>query len=132
MVTANGVIFFVAGFFTTAHTLSSLMYHLAKNPDVQDNILEEIREVLDANAQDKINHDNIKDMHYLEAAINETLRMNAPISEHDRTCTADCEIRGMKIKKGTRIQVNSYGEIRVNVVIINILSPLDADLPTSS
>jgi cytochrome P450 len=34
-ITAQGVIFFVAGFETTANTLSTISYHLAKNPDIQ-------------------------------------------------------------------------------------------------
>jgi cytochrome P450 len=34
-ITAQGVIFFVAGFETTANTLSTLSYNLAKHPEVQ-------------------------------------------------------------------------------------------------
>jgi cytochrome P450 len=36
VITAQGVIFFVAGFETTSATLTSLCYQLALNPDVQE------------------------------------------------------------------------------------------------
>ena len=39
IITAQGIIFFVAGFETTAHTLSTLSYNLAMNPDVQEKVL---------------------------------------------------------------------------------------------
>ena len=35
LITAQGVIFFAAGFETTANTLSTLSFNLAKNPDIQ-------------------------------------------------------------------------------------------------
>ena len=80
------------------------MYHIATKQDVQENLLEEIEAIAEDN-DGKINHDTIKSMHYLEACINETLRMNGPVGEHLRACTKDCDVNGMKIKKGTRIRV---------------------------
>jgi cytochrome P450 len=47
LVIAQGVIFFAAGFETTANTLSTLSYHLALNPDIQERIYEEIQEALE-------------------------------------------------------------------------------------
>ena len=47
LVTAQGVIFFAAGFETTANTLSTLSYYLALNPDIQDRIYDEIQEALE-------------------------------------------------------------------------------------
>ena len=92
-----------AGFETTANTLGSAVYLLAKNPEVQEKVLEEVNSVCDSS--ELINHENIKDMHYLEATIMETLRMRPPVTEHDRVCTKDCEVQGIKIPKGTQIQM---------------------------
>ena len=39
IITVQGIIFFVAGFETTAHTLSTLTYNLAMNPDIQEKAL---------------------------------------------------------------------------------------------
>jgi len=106
MLDAQGMIFISAGFETTANTLGSLIYHLATHPHVQQKVLEEISDVV--GVEEAITHENIKDLHYLEACINETLRLCPPISEHDRTCTNDSEVKGIKIKKGTRIQLSIY------------------------
>jgi cytochrome P450 len=54
MVVAQGVIFFAAGFETTASTLSTLSYHLATNPEIQERIHNEIQEAMDA-SDGKIN-----------------------------------------------------------------------------
>ena len=39
LITAQGVIFFAAGFETTANTLSTLSYNLAKHPEIQVKLL---------------------------------------------------------------------------------------------
>ena len=103
MLDAQGIIFLTAGYDTTANTLGSMVYELAKNPDVQDRLLEEISSICESS--EKINHENIKDMHLLEAAIEETLRLRPAATEHDRVCTNDCEVNGIKIPKGTKIQM---------------------------
>ena len=45
-VTANSILFFLAGYDTTANTLTFLSYHLAMNKDIQDKCREEIERVL--------------------------------------------------------------------------------------
>ena len=82
-----------------------MMYHFARNPEAQEKVMEEI---LDNIGSEEINHENINSLHYLEACIMETLRMCPPVTEHDRVCTNDCEINGIKIKKDTRIQLPVY------------------------
>ena len=101
-----GMIFISAGFETTANTLGSLIFHLATYPEIQEKVLAEIEDTIDSN--EDITHENIKDLNYLEACIMETLRVCPPISEHDRTCTKDTEVKGIKIEKGTRIQLVIY------------------------
>jgi cytochrome P450 len=39
---AQGIVFLTAGFETTASTLGHLMYLLAKNPDIQDRVFDEV------------------------------------------------------------------------------------------
>ena len=43
---ANILTFFLAGYETTANTLTFLGYELATNPEVQDKLIEEIEEVV--------------------------------------------------------------------------------------
>ena len=76
-----------------------MVYLLAKNPEVQDRLYEEITSIVDS--ADAINHETIKGMHLLEATIYETLRIRPSLTEHDRICTNDCTVLGFKIPKGT-------------------------------
>jgi len=105
MIEAQGMVFLLAGFETTANTLGSLIYHVAIYPEVQERIVEEI---MDNIGSDDITHENISHLEYLEACIMETLRVNPPATEHDRTCVNDCVVNGIKIKKGIRIILPSY------------------------
>jgi len=53
-VLAQGLLFFLAGFETTANTLSLLGYSLATNPEKQEKLLKEIDEVM----KDKVSQTN--------------------------------------------------------------------------
>ena len=103
---AQSMVFLTAGYETTANTLGSMMYFFATHPEVQDKVYEEINMCLDED--DNVTHETIKEMHYLEAFIMETLRMKPPVTEHFRTCVKDCTVNGVKIKKGTMIQMPIY------------------------
>jgi len=105
MIDAQGMIFLLAGFETTANTLGSFVYFVSKNPEVQEKIVEEIKDNI---GSDDITHENISKLEYLEACIMETLRINPPVTEHDRTCVNDCIVNGIKIKKGTLIKMPIY------------------------
>ena len=57
MLDAQGMVFFIAGYETTATTLQSAVYLLAKNPDVQDQLHEEVINICESS--NKINHETI-------------------------------------------------------------------------
>ena len=99
------MIFLTAGFETTANTIGSMICLLANNPEEQEKIVTEINDQL---GSDEITHDNIQVLDYLEACIKETLRMCPPVVEVFRHCSKDTEIKGLKIKKGTKIQMPIY------------------------
>ncbi len=107
MLDAQGMIFLTAGFETTANTLGHLMYNMAMNPDKQDIAYDEIASIFDQE-DSVINHETIKDLHYLEATIMESMRLCPPVTEHDRLCTRDCVVNGIKIPVGTKIQMPTY------------------------
>ena len=102
MIEAQGMVFMVAGFETTANTLGSMCYQVSKHQHVQERIVEEI---LDTIGSDEITHENISHLEYLEACIMEDLRMCSPATEHDRVCVQDSIVNGIKVKKGVRIQM---------------------------
>ncbi len=89
-ITAQGTVFFAAGYETTANTLSTLCYELATKPDLQDRIYEEVREIVGRGG--KITHEAIEKMEFLEAAIQENLRINSPLLVQNRVCMKDCEV----------------------------------------
>lgn len=91
IVTAQGIIFFAAGFETTSNTMTTLLYNLAMNPDVQEKLYGEIKEVLEEH-DGRVDHETIGELKYLEAAIQEDLRLLGPITLHARLCTKDCQV----------------------------------------
>ena len=91
MITAQGIIFFVAGNETSANCLATLTYHLAKNPEVQERLFQEIRSAMEKNGG-RIDHEAIAEMPYLEAALEENMRINGPVTEQIRLCTKDCQV----------------------------------------
>ena len=66
----KGIIFIAAGFETTANTLSTLCYNLARNPDVLQTLLDEVDDITEK-FDGVVNHETISDMVYLEACINQ-------------------------------------------------------------
>lgn len=101
-------LFLFAGNETTVNTLAFAMYYLAMYPEYQDKLIREIDEVWKTN--DDINFDVINKMQYLDAVINETLRIE-PVGLHLlRKCTEDYELNdvGIKIPKGMNIIIPIY------------------------
>ena len=67
MVVAQGIVFLAAGFETTANTLGSFTYNLAKYPEIQQRCYEEIQDVI--SNHNEINHETIAELPYLDACI---------------------------------------------------------------
>ncbi|KAK8522012.1 hypothetical protein V6N13_022075 [Hibiscus sabdariffa] len=109
--------FILAGKDTSANTLSWFFYMLCKNPLIQEKIAQQIRDI----ASTKEEHENVQDfvaaiteatleqMHYLHAAITETLRLY-PVVPIDGRCAMEDDILpdGHKIKKGDGVYYMAY------------------------
>ena len=76
--------------------MTTFCYNLALHEDIQDRIVEDIREAMD-NHDGEITYASVECMKYLEAAINENLRMNGPALLHARTCVKDCEVQSIHL-----------------------------------
>ena len=48
-------------------------------------------------------------MAYLDATLNESLRLFPPVQRFDRSCNADCELDGLRFLKGDWIQFSIWG-----------------------
>ncbi|KAI9291473.1 cytochrome P450, partial [Neoconidiobolus thromboides FSU 785] len=73
----NTIVFFIAGHDSTAHTLTSAIYYLARYPGIQERLRKEIKDILGDNDPLKAlssNQNILNEMIYLDAVIYETLR----------------------------------------------------------
>jgi cytochrome P450 len=75
---ANANLFMIAGTETTATLLSGLTYYLLKNPTKMDKLKMEIREAF--KTEDEITIERLQALKYLNACVEEGLRMYPPIS----------------------------------------------------
>lgn len=67
-IAAQTFLFFFAGFETSSQTISFCMYHLAKNPEIQNKVHDEIDRVLEK-YKGQISYESISEMDYLECCI---------------------------------------------------------------
>lgn len=105
-VLAQAVLFFLAGYETTASAITFLMYNLAINPECQEKVLEEVDRV--AGKKGEVTFEMLHEMHYLERAINESLRMFPAALRTDRVATEDTVAGDFKINKGMVVAIEIY------------------------
>jgi len=106
IIVAQSDIFLLAGFETTAATLTHTSYVLAKNPQVQDKLYEQIVDRLEQFGE--VGHEMILDFPYLDQVINEVLRMYSPAVRLERECSKDVTHNGIHMKKGMLVSVATY------------------------
>ncbi|GBB84433.1 hypothetical protein RclHR1_01100025 [Rhizophagus clarus] len=103
--------FLIAGSGTTSFVLSMVMIKLFQNPDKLNILLKEIDESFPEFNIDKLpSHDKLKHLPYLNAVINETLRLH-PINYDvgpGRITVEDTIIGDYFFPKGTTLAVNIY------------------------
>ncbi|KAH9394069.1 Cytochrome P450 3A4 [Tyrophagus putrescentiae] len=114
---AQCMIFFVAGFETTATTITNIIYELALNPEIQERLKTELESSL-AGLQGPEHQDEYYEtvngkIPYLEAVIKEALRKYPPVARLDRRLGGDVpggayDLGGITLKKGQMIQVPTY------------------------
>ncbi|XP_011263150.2 cytochrome P450 9e2 [Camponotus floridanus] len=112
---AQAFIFFLGGFESSSVLMCFAAHEIAVNQDIQKRLHNEIDEVLEkTNGQGS--YEAINSMEYLDAVINEALRMYPAGLALDRLCLKDFELPptlpGMKsftLKKGHAIWIPIYG-----------------------
>ena len=102
---AQAVLFFIAGYDTTATLLSWAAYELALNPSIQQRLYEEIKTAIDSKGD--IDYDLLSRLEFLDAVISETLRLDSPAVDLLRTCTEECLLgdTGIKLEKGQQVEI---------------------------
>ncbi|XP_067687709.1 cytochrome P450 3A13-like isoform X2 [Haliotis asinina] len=104
-IVGQGILFFVAGYETTASTLTFASYSLAMNPEAQEKTYNEIKEIL---GNEEPNYDNIGKLKYLDNVITETLRLYPPAVALHRRASENIQIKGLTIYKGQNVFVPTF------------------------
>ncbi|GAV06330.1 hypothetical protein RvY_16341-3 [Ramazzottius varieornatus] len=105
-VLAQSIIFFVAGFETSATTLTFMTYLLAIHPEIQEKLRKEIDQAIGKDVPPT--YDLISRIPYLDQCINETLRMYPPATRTERENSEEWTYGNLTLDKGTIIAIPIY------------------------
>ncbi|XP_073969732.1 probable cytochrome P450 6a13 [Rhodnius prolixus] len=101
-ITGHAVTFLTAGFDTTAMTILFTLYELSRNPEIQEKVREEILREMEQSGS--LTYDALKEMHFLEQCIKESLRMYPPAQMLSRVCTIQYTFpNGITIEPGQSV-----------------------------
>ncbi|KAE9548463.1 hypothetical protein FO519_008324 [Halicephalobus sp. NKZ332] len=103
-IVGNCFIFLIAGFDTTANTLGVTCHFLAKHPEVQERVFEEIQDVV---MDEKITFEKVSELKYMDVVMKEVLRM-FPIAAFaaSRECMYTTTLGDCKIEAGENVNVD--------------------------
>lgn len=114
-VNLNLLTFIDLGYETSGSTLFFCLYELAKNPDIQRKVQQEIDEAFKALEHDEVNYEVINSLKYLDCCIDETLRKYPLLQVLTRKCTKNYNVsesdRGphLVVPKGTLAYIPLLG-----------------------
>lgn len=115
----NLITILFGGYDTTGITLLYLLYRLAKHPDVQQKVFEEIEKVLPNGAPPT--DDTYNQLQYTQLVVKETLRLHAPAHVTIRCCQEDIQAGKFLFKKGTVCFIPLYDAMRCELNYTNAL-----------
>jgi len=101
----NLLTFFLAGHETTAKALTWTLYLLARAPDWENRILEEVRNVV---GDGRIKPEHIDKLVITTQVLKESMRLYPPAPIMSRQATADTELADVPISAGTQIIIPIY------------------------
>jgi cytochrome P450 len=98
--------FVIAGRDTTAILLTWTCYRLSQHPLILKKVLVEVGEVV---GQDPPSCETLEKLKYLDAVLNETLRLHPSVPANMKLCLSDDILpSGFKLRKGYNIFFNAY------------------------
>jgi cytochrome P450 len=98
-------ILFIAGHETTANALTFILHLLGNHPEIQQKVFDEITEI-ESQTEDVI--EQLQKMAYINAVINESMRLYPPAWITDRENIEDDVLLGYRIREKTLIGVSFY------------------------
>ncbi|XP_005093691.1 cytochrome P450 3A29 [Aplysia californica] len=94
-ITAQGVLFIIAGYGTTSSTLQFLFYEIGRRPDIREKVMNELNEHIAEMAEPT--YEDCQKLKYIEALINETLRCYPPVHLLSRNVDSEVKIGSFTI-----------------------------------
>ncbi|KAJ9684834.1 hypothetical protein PVL29_017025 [Vitis rotundifolia] len=108
--------FILAGRDTMASALTTFFWLLATHPEVESKIRDEADRIMHPN-QEFPSFEQIREMHYLHAAVHESLRLYPPVQFDSKFARQDDVLRdGTFVKKGTRVTYHPYAMGRIEAI----------------
>ena len=102
-IVAHCMVFFIAGFVSSATAKCFMAHELAANPDIQDKLYEEIKTVHDELNGGELTYEIIQKMKYMDMVLSETFRRWSTGTAMDRICNKPYVLEK---SDGTRVQLN--------------------------
>lgn len=99
-------ILILAGSETTANLLASAMFYLLRSPDKMAKLQDEIRSAF--SSMDEITADSVSNLEYLEAVIEEGLRIFPPAPFGPPRVSTGAIVDGVYVPKGTVVSVDTW------------------------
>ncbi|KAH0814909.1 hypothetical protein GEV33_007883 [Tenebrio molitor] len=112
-ITAQALIFFLAGFDSVSSLLCFMSHELAVNQDVQAKLIQEVDDSWNE-CDGKITYENLMSMKYMDMAVSETLRKWPNAIAIDRICTKPYTIEPKSPnEKPLRLEINDNVSISI-------------------
>uniref|UniRef100_A0A672M2H3 Cytochrome P450 3A n=1 Tax=Sinocyclocheilus grahami TaxID=75366 RepID=A0A672M2H3_SINGR len=103
---SQSMIFIFGGYETTSSTLSFFFYNLATNPEAMEKLQEEIDQTFPDKAP--VDYEAVMNMEYLDAALNESLRLFPIVGRLERVCKKTVDINGLLIPKDMVVMIPTF------------------------
>ncbi|XP_035900604.1 cytochrome P450 4d2-like isoform X1 [Anopheles stephensi] len=97
--------FMFEGHDTTTISISFTLLLLARHPDVQEKVYQEVVDIVGSDPHTPLSHRNLQDMKYLEMVIKESLRLYPPVPIIARRFTENVELEGKTVPEGSNFNI---------------------------
>lgn len=108
--------FLLDGVVTSSTTASYALYELAKHPDIQEKLREEIHQVLNNNMEE-LTYEKMQEMEYLDCVLNETMRQHPPLMFMTKRVTKPYTLGAMRDDNtGPRVELEVGTPVKISLL----------------
>ncbi|XP_013134074.1 PREDICTED: cytochrome P450 6B5-like [Papilio polytes] len=110
IIAAQAFVFYAGGYETSASTMSFMLYEMARNPDLQDRVIQEVDDVM-RKYDGKLTFEALNELKYMEQVFDETLRLYPIVDPLQRRAQKDYQIPGtdVTVEAGQMVFVTAAG-----------------------